>query len=66
LSANERDFVVDSVVLGEVALGIFLLPRGRKRAQLEHRFEEVADQNEWLVWDATVSRHWARLVARLR
>ena len=32
LSANERDFVVDSVVLGEIALGIFVLPRGRKRA----------------------------------
>ena len=30
LSANETDFVVDSVILGEIVLGILLLPRGRK------------------------------------
>ena len=29
LSANEADFVVDSVILGEIALGILVLPRGR-------------------------------------
>jgi predicted nucleic acid-binding protein len=32
LSENERDFVVDSVILGEIAIGILVLPRGRKRA----------------------------------
>ena len=27
LGANERDFVVDSVILGELALGILVQPR---------------------------------------
>lgn len=66
LSANERDFVVDSVILGEIALGIFVLPRGRKRAQLERWFEAVADRVDCLEWDASISRHWAQLVAKLR
>ncbi len=35
LSANERNLVVDSVVLGEIALGILVLPRGRKRVALK-------------------------------
>ncbi len=32
LRAHEAEFVVDSVILGEIALGIFLLPTGRKRS----------------------------------
>jgi predicted nucleic acid-binding protein len=66
LSANERDFVVDSVILGEIAIGILVLPRGRKRAQLERWFEAVADRIDCLAWDAAVSRRWAQLVADLR
>jgi len=66
LSANERDFVVDSVILGELALGILVLPPGRKRAQLERWFEAVADRVECLAWDASISRRWAQLVANLR
>jgi len=66
LSANERDFVVDSVILGEIALGILVLPRGRKRTQLERWFEVVADRIDCLAWDASISRRWAQLVASLR
>jgi predicted nucleic acid-binding protein len=66
LSANERDFVIDSVILGEIALGIFVLPRGRKRAQLERWFEAVVDRIDCLSWDAAISRLWAQLVANLR
>ncbi len=66
LSANERDFVVDSVILGEIALGILVLPRGRKRAQLERWFDAVADRIDCLAWDAPTSRRWAQLVADLR
>ena len=66
LSAHERDFVVDSVILGEIALGILVLPRGRKRAQLERWFEVVADRIDCLAWDASISRRWAQLVANLR
>jgi len=66
LSANERDFVVDSVILGEIALGILVLPRGRKRTQLERWFESVAERIDCLAWDASISRRWAQLVASLR
>ena len=65
LSANERDFVVDSVILGEIALGILLLPRGRKRAA-RRWFESVAERIDCLAWDASISRRWAQLVANLR
>jgi predicted nucleic acid-binding protein len=33
LRANESDFVLNSVILGELAIGILILPRGRKRTQ---------------------------------
>jgi predicted nucleic acid-binding protein len=66
LSVHEADVVVDSVVLGEVCLGILVLPSGRKRARLEAWFEAVAQTIECLPWDAAVSRRWARLVSELR
>jgi predicted nucleic acid-binding protein len=66
LSANEADFVIDSVILGELAIGILVLPRGRKRLQLERWFEAVADVIDCLAWDAAVSRRWAQLVADMK
>jgi predicted nucleic acid-binding protein len=66
LTANEADFVVDAVVLGELAIGILLLPRGRKRARLETWFSAVTERIDCLPWDAAVSRRWAQLVADLR
>jgi predicted nucleic acid-binding protein len=35
LRRNERSIVVDPIVLGEVRLGILLLARGARRAELE-------------------------------
>jgi len=66
LSAHEGDLVVDSIVLGEIFLGVLALPSGRKRAQLEQWFEAVAQTIECLPWDAAVSRRWARLVVDLK
>jgi toxin FitB len=66
LSANEREFVVDSVILGEIAVGILILPRGRKRAQLQRWFDAVVDRIDCLAWDAVISRRWAELIAKLR
>lgn len=31
LTANEADLVVDSIIIGELRVGILALPRGRKR-----------------------------------
>ena len=66
LSANEGQFVVDSVVLGEMLVGILALPRGRKRAQLERWFAAVAETMECLAWDAAAGLRWAKLVVDLK
>ena len=66
LTANERTLIVDSVILGELYVGILVLPRGRKRTQLEQWFEAVAQRINCLPWDAAISRRWAFLVADLR
>jgi predicted nucleic acid-binding protein len=66
LSANEGNFVVDAVVLGELFAGILVLPHGRKRAQLERWFAEVVQRIDCLAWDAAVGLRWARLMADLK
>ena len=66
LTAHEGDFVVDSIVLGELSFGILALPKGRKRVQLEDWFKAVVSTIECLPWDAAVSLRWARLVVDLK
>jgi predicted nucleic acid-binding protein len=66
LAAHEADFVVDSIVLGELYLGVLALPRGRKRRRLEEWFEAVVATVDCLPWDAAVARRWAALVVDLR
>ena len=66
LTANERSVVVDSIVLGELFVGILALPAGRKRRRLEDWFESVSETLECLAWDERVSRRWAKLVVELR
>jgi predicted nucleic acid-binding protein len=66
LSANEGNLVVDSIILGELCIGILALPRGRKRIRLEQWFAAVVQTIDCLPWDATISRRWARLVVDLQ
>ena len=66
LSAHEEDFVVDSIILGELYIGILALPAGRKRTQLEQWFAAVVEATDCLPWDAAVSRRWAGLVVELQ
>jgi predicted nucleic acid-binding protein len=65
LRDNERNLVVDSIILGELCIGILALPRGRKRVRLERWFEEVVETIDCLPWDATIARRWALLVVNL-
>jgi predicted nucleic acid-binding protein len=62
LTANEGNLVVDSIIVGELYVGILALPRGRKRTQLEQWFGDVVQTIDCLPWDATISRRWAKLV----
>ena len=66
LSTNEGNLVVDSMILGELCMGILALPRGRKRTQLEQWFDDVAQTIDCLPWDAAISRGWAKLVVDLK
>ena len=66
LTANERSLVVDSIVLGELNVGVLTLPRGRKRDNLERWFEVVVQAIDCLPWDVAISRRWAALVVELK
>ena len=66
LEAHEAELVIDAIVLGELAVGVVALPKGRKRTGLEDWFEALADTIECLPWDAAAGREWARLVTGLR
>jgi predicted nucleic acid-binding protein len=66
LSANERNLVVDSIVLGELCIGVYSLPSGRKRASLERWFDGVTRTLDCLPWDAAAARRWAKLVVELK
>ena len=66
LRANERDIVVDPVVLGELRFGILILPKGRKRTSLERWFDAGVGRVHCLPLDADTGLEWAALLARLR
>jgi hypothetical protein len=66
LAANEREFVVDPIVLGEIRVGVLSLPSGRKRTQLMDWFEILATTVDCVPWDHVVSKRWAELVVDLR
>ncbi len=66
LIANEQNLVVDSIIVGELCVGIFALPRGRKRTQLERWFGNLVQTMDCLPWDAAISQRWAKLVVDLK
>ena len=66
LKGNEREIVVDPVILGEIRFGILLLPTGNKRKRLERWFREGVARILCLPWDAAVGLRWAKLLADLR
>lgn len=66
LNAHEGEFVVDSVILGEIDIGILSLSPGRKRVHLEQWFEEIVETVDCVPWDAGVGRRWAKLIVELR
>ena len=66
LSANESNLFVDSIIIGELRIGILALPRGRKRARLEQWYETVVETIDCIPWDVTISQRWAALVVELK
>lgn len=66
LSQNEADLTIDAVILGEIRLGILLLPSGKRRNALEGWFETGITRLSCLPWDAPTANQWAILLAKLR
>ena len=66
LNANESNLIIDSIIIGELRIGILALPRGRKRDRLEQWYETGIETIECLPWDAAVSRRWVTLVVELK
>lgn len=66
LQANESNVVVDSIIIGELRIGILALPRGRKRDRLQQWYETVVETIECIPWDVTISQRWAALVVELK
>ena len=66
LRANESELVIDPVVLGEIRLGILLMPKGKRRAGLQEWFDSRVSQLECLPWEATTALRWADLLSKLR
>ena len=66
LNENESNLIVDSIIIGELRIGILALPRGRKRDRLERWYETVVETIDCIPWDATISQRWAALVVELK
>ena len=66
LRRNERDIVVDPIILGEVRFGILLLPKGKRRARLERWFDAGVGRLHCVPWEMETGLRWARLLAALR
>jgi predicted nucleic acid-binding protein len=66
LRENEREIVVDPIILGEVRFGILLLRSGRRRANLERWFDAGVQKLRCLPWEAETGLRWAQLLASLR
>jgi toxin FitB len=66
LMTNQSEIVVDSVILGEIRLGIVRLPKGRKRETLQHWFEEGIQKLVCIPWDYKIALRWADLIVELQ
>lgn len=66
LRRNEREIVVDPIILGEIRFGIHLVPAGKRRQRLERWFDQGIARIICLPWEAATGLRWARLLAGLR
>ena len=62
LRRNEREIVVDPLILGELRFGVLLLRRGEKRARLERWFDAGVQRLHCLPWEAKTGVTWAQLL----
>ena len=66
LRNNERELVLDPIILGEIQFGILLLPVVQRRKRLQRWFELGVKRIHCLPWEAASGLRWAKLLADLR
>jgi toxin FitB len=66
LRRHEADLAVDPFIVGEIRLGILLLPKGKRRMRLERWFDEGVQRLHCVPWEADTGLRWATLLASLR
>ncbi len=66
LRQNESNLAINTVILGEIRLGILLLPPGKRRNALDGWFQKGIILLTCLPWDAETAMTWATLLADLR
>lgn len=66
LRVHMADIAVDPIILGELRFGILILPKSKKRDELERWFDSGIRCFHCLPWDAATGLQWAALLARLR
>jgi toxin FitB len=66
LRRNERELVVDPIILGEIRFGIYLMAAGKRRRRLQGWFNQGIARLTCLPWTAEIGLRWAKLLARLR
>jgi predicted nucleic acid-binding protein len=66
LRQNEPELAVDPIIIGEVRVGILLMPAGKRRRRLESWFTQGIVRLTCLPWDRTTGLRWAELLACLR
>ena len=66
LRSNEREIVLDPIILGEIQFGILLVPSVTRRRRLQGWFELGVKRIHCLPWEAACGLRWAKLLADLR
>ena len=66
LRRHEREIAIDPIILGELRLGIDLLPSSGRRKRLEAWFESGVGRITCLDWTAETGLRWAKLLAEMR
>lgn len=66
LRANERELMLNPIILGEIRFGILLRKSEAGRRRLERWFRLGVRRIQCLDWDADTGLQWAGLIARLR
>jgi predicted nucleic acid-binding protein len=65
LRRNEREIVVNPIILGEIRFGIERMARGKRRQRFEDWFNEGVEKLTCLPFDAASGIRWAQLLAKL-